>query len=719
MKKYILFVLLVSTPILAQDVNNSKNLDSLTSIFNLEEVTVSAIKAKNDTPVSFVNLSKENIEKTNLAQDIPILLKNTPSVVTHSDAGAGIGYSSIRIRGSDQTRVNVTINGIPYNDSESMQVYWVDLPDFASSIENIQIQRGVGTSTNGPGAFGGSINIQTNSASENPFFEINNTLGSFGTVKNSVGFSTGFIDNFELSGRVSRIKSDGYIDRSGSNLRSYFLQGVYRDENTLIKVLNFAGHEITDQAWYGVDSSTLETNRKYNMAGEYYDEFGNTLYYEDQVDNYKQNHLQIHWNQIYQNGWNSNFGIHFTNGKGFFENYNLGYGSSDYIDRRWLDNDFYGILYSLNKKTEDFNANIGGSLNKYNGLHYGEYLWYDQINSNVNQYDFKEKFYDDFGDKGEFNIYAKIDYYITDKLTLYGDLQFRNIKYEAGISANSTLTGYIEDGFENLDKSFNFFNPKFGLFYNLNDNNNLFFSFARAHREPTRTDYANGNPNEEKLDDFELGWKLNSNNLALSLNAFYMIYEDQLVLTGQRDINGYEIRRNIGESYRVGIEFDSSIKLNNKLNIETNFSLSENKNKDFYSTFDGNLKNFGNTDLAYSPNLILNNILNFNPNKKVLISLRSKYVSEQFFAQTNSPISKLESFFINDINFVHDIDLPNISDDIKFKVLVNNLFDYKYSAYGGYYSYDIQEDNQVKTYEGTYYYPQSGINILVGLDVKF
>ncbi len=719
MKKYILFVLLVSTPILAQDVNNSKNLDSLTSTFNLEEVTVSAIKAKNDTPVSFVNLSKENIEKTNLAQDIPILLKNTPSVVTHSDAGAGIGYSSIRIRGSDQTRVNVTINGIPYNDSESMQVYWVDLPDFASSIENIQIQRGVGTSTNGPGAFGGSINIQTNSASENPFFEINNTLGSFGTVKNSVGFSTGFIDNFELSGRVSRINSDGYIDRSGSNLRSYFLQGVYRDENTLIKVLNFAGHEITDQAWYGVDSSTLETNRKYNMAGEYYDEFGNTLYYEDQVDNYKQNHLQIHWNQIYQNGWNSNFGIHFTNGKGFFENYNLGYGSSDYIDRRWLDNDFYGILYSLNKKTEDFNANIGGSLNKYNGLHYGEYLWYDQINSNVNQYDFKEKFYDDFGDKGEFNIYAKIDYYITDKLTLYGDLQFRKIKYEAGISANSTLTGYIEDGFENLDKSFSFFNPKFGLFYNLNDNNNLFFSFARAHREPTRTDYANGNPNEEKLDDFELGWKLNSNNLALSLNAFYMIYEDQLVLTGQRDINGYEIRRNIGESYRVGIEFDSSIKLNNKLNIETNFSLSENKNKDFYSTFDGNLKNFGNTDLAYSPNLILNNILNFNPNKKVLISLRSKYVSEQFFAQTNSPISKLESFFINDINFVHDIDLPNISDDIKFKVLVNNLFDYKYSAYGGYYSYDIQEDNQVKTYEGTYYYPQSGINILVGLDVKF
>ena len=276
MKKYIFFVL-ISTTIYSQDLQKNKNLDSLADIFSLEEVTVNALRAQKDTPVPFINISKKDLEKVNLAQDLPTLLKNTPSVLTTSDSGSGIGYSSIRVRGSDQSRVNVTINGIPYNDSESMSVYWVNLPDFASSIESIQIQRGVGTSTNGSAAFGGSINILTNAASENASFEINNSLGSFNTVKNSVGFSTGFInDKFELSGRLSRIKSSGYIDRSGSKLRSYFLQGIYKDENTLLKILNFAGHEITDQAWFGVDSSTLETNRKYNPAGEYYDKMGNT-----------------------------------------------------------------------------------------------------------------------------------------------------------------------------------------------------------------------------------------------------------------------------------------------------------------------------------------------------------------------------------------------------------------------------------------------------------
>jgi len=698
MKKLLLTVFLISNIISSQEIIN----DTLqTTRQDLDEVIVKGIRAKFSSPISFTNVDKQDLKSKNLGQDLPILLNFLPSVVTTSDAGAGIGYTGIRIRGVSPQSTNITINGIPFNDPESMGTFWVNLPDFSSSIESMQVQRGVGTSTNGSGAFGASINILTDIVSDEPFAELSSSFGSYNTLKNTIKFSTGKInDHFELSGRLSKIDSDGYVDRAYSDLKSYFIQGAYTNGSTLIKAISFGGHEKTYQAWDGLSMDQVLENRRQNP-----------LTYENEIDNYKQDHFQLHWNEKINNYWSFNLGLNYTDGRGYFEQYKEDddintyggivksdidsngneTGTTDLIRRRWFDNDFYGILYSLNKKTEDFNVNIGGSINKYNGLHYGEYLWYDQINSPVNQYDFKEKFYDDFGDKGEFNIYAKIDYYITDKLTLYGDLQFRNIKYEAGISANSTLTGYIEDGFENLDKSFNFFNPKFGLFYNLNDNNNLFFSFARAHREPTRTDYANGNPNEEKLDDFELGWKLNSNNLALSLNAFYMIYEDQLVLTGQRDINGYEIRRNIGESYRVGIEFDSSI----------------------------NLKNFGNTDLAYSPNLIVNNILNFNPNKKVLISLRSKYVGEQFFAQTNSPISKLESFFINDINFVHDIDLPNISDDIKFKVLVNNLFDYKYSAYGGYYSYDIQEDDQIKTYEGTYYYPQSGINILVGLDVKF
>ena len=718
MKKYILLVL-ISTSSFSQEIVNQKDQDSLIKTLNLEEVTVNAIKAKYNTPVTFVNVTKQDLDKVNLAQDIPTLLKNTPSVISHSDSGSGIGYSSIRIRGSDQTRVNVTINGVPYNDSESMQVYWVDLPDFASSIESIQVQRGVGTSTNGPGAFGGSINIQTNAASENSFFEVNNTLGSYNTIKNSVGFSTGFINNFELSGRISRIKSDGYIDRSGSKLSSYFLQGIYRDENTLVKLLNFAGHEITDQAWYGIDSATLESNRKYNMAGEFYDEEGNSLYYEDQIDNYKQDHYQLHWNQNYLGGWTSNFGLHYTYGRGFYENYNVGYDSPDYIDRRWLDNDFYGFIFSVNQRTKKYNSTIGGSYNKYSGEHYGEYLWIDQDSNSENSYSFKEKFYDDYGNKNEFNVFAKIDYYLNDKLSVYGDLQYRNIIYEAGISANSVFTGYVEEGFSRLDNTFSFFNPKFGLFYNLNDSSNIYFSYARAQREPTRTDYANGSPDAEKLNDFELGWKLTLENSSINVNAFYMIYDNQLVLTGQRDINGYEIRRNIGESYRLGIELDSNITLSSKLNLNTNLSISSNKNQDFYSIFDGILKNYGNTDLAYSPSFIANNIIDYSPNEKVIISLRSNYVSEQYFAQTNSPISKLESFFVHDLNFIHKMSIKGLSDDINFKVLVNNLFNSKYVSYGGYYTYDVPTDNQIKTYEGTYYYPQAEINILVGLDFKF
>ena len=718
MKKYIFFVL-ISTTIYSQDLQKNKNLDSLADIFSLEEVTVNALRAQRDTPVPFINISKKDLEKVNLAQDLPTLLKNTPSVLTTSDSGSGIGYSSIRVRGSDQSRVNVTINGIPYNDSESMSVYWVNLPDFASSIESIQIQRGVGTSTNGSAAFGGSINILTNAASENASFEINNSLGSFNTVKNSVGFSTGFInDKFELSGRLSRIKSSGYIDRSGSKLRSYFLQGIYKDENTLLKILNFAGHEITDQAWFGVDSSTLETNRKYNPAGEYYDKMGNTLYYNNQDDNYKQDHYQFHWNQSYKNDFKSNFGLHYTYGRGFFENYNLAYDSSlsDYIDRRWLDNNFYGMIFSLNKKADNYNAIIGGSFNIYDGQHYGEYLWsYEsKISSN-----FKERFYDDIGDKREFNVYAKLDYYLSEKISIYGDLQFRNINYNASITPYSVISGYVEQGYEEIDKNFNFFNPKIGVFYNQNDSNKYYLSYARAQREPTRADYASGSPNPEKLDDFELGWRGQINNLSLNLNVFYMLYDNQLVLTGERDINGYEIRSNIGKSYRLGLEIDSKMFINSNINIASNISFSENKNNNLFYRFDGELQNFGDTDLAYSPNLIVNNIINFSPNDKVYFSLISKYVSEQFFAQTNSPISKLDSYFINDLNFTHELSLPNYANELKLKVLVNNIFDVKYTSYGGYYTYDLPVDQSQKTYEGTYYYPQSGINILVGLDIKF
>jgi iron complex outermembrane receptor protein len=718
MKKYFFFVL-ISANIYSQNIQNNQLLDSISDIVNLDEVTVNSLRAKNNSPVPFVNISKKDLENTNLAQDLPTLLKNTPSVLTTSDSGSGIGYSSIRVRGSDQSRVNVTINGVPYNDSESMSVYWVNLPDFASSIESIQIQRGVGTSTNGSAAFGGSVNIQTNAASDVALFEINNSLGSFNTVKNSVSFSTGFInDKFELSGRLSRIKSGGYIDRSGSKLRSYFLQGIYKDSNTLIKLLNFAGHEITDQAWFGIDSTTLESNRRYNPAGEYYDKNGNVLYYDNQDDNYKQDHYQLHWNQDYENGWISNFGLHYTYGRGFFENYNLAFdsNSSDNIDRRWLDNDFYGLIFSFNNNSDNYNAIIGGSYNKYEGEHFGEYLWNAGSNELSN---FKERFYSDHGNKSELNFYAKLDYYLSKKLSIYGDLQYRNINYNAIITPYSVSSGYVEQGYDKIDKKFNFFNPKIGLNYNHNENNQFYISYARAQREPTRADYASGSPNPEKLDDFELGWRRNFNSFSINLNAFYMLYDDQLVLTGERDINGYEIRTNVGESYRLGLEIDTKLFINSSLDIESNLSISENKNKNLFFSFDGELKNYGNTDIAYSPKFIANNIINFYPNDKTSVSLRSNYISEQFFAQTNSPISKLDSFYTNDLNLSHEIYLNDFVDELKIKLLINNIFDLEYTSYGGYYTYDVPEGNSLKTYEGTYYYPQSGINLLLGLDIKF
>jgi len=718
MKKYYLLVL-ISANIYSQNIQNNQSLDSIADIVNLDEVTVNSLRAKDNSPVPFVNISKKDLENTNLAQDLPTLLKNTPSLLTTSDSGSGIGYSSIRVRGSDQSRVNVTINGVPYNDSESMSVYWVNLPDFASSIESIQIQRGVGTSTNGSAAFGGSVNIQTNAASDVALFEINNSLGSFNTVKNSVSFSTGFInDKFELSGRLSRIKSGGYIDRSGSKLLSYFLQGIYKDSNTLIKLLNFAGHEITDQAWFGIDSSTLESNRRYNPAGEYYDKNGNVLYYDNQDDNYKQDHYQLHWNQGYENGWISNFGLHYTYGRGFFENYNLAFdnNSSDNIDRRWLDNDFYGLIFSFNNSSDDYNAIIGGSYNKYEGEHFGEYLWSAGFNQLSN---FKERFYSDYGNKSELNFYAKLDYYLSKNLSIYGDLQYRNINYNASITPYSVISGYVEQGYDKIDKKFNFFNPKIGLNYNHNENNQFYISYARAQREPTRADYANGSPNPEKLDDFELGWRRNFNSFSINLNAFYMLYDDQLVLTGERDINGYEIRTNVGESYRVGLEIDSKLFINSSIDIESNLSVSENKNKNLFFSFDGELKSYGNTDIAYSPKFIANNIINFYPNDKTSVSFRSNYISEQFFAQTNSPISKLDSFFTNDLNLSHEIYLNDFVDELKIKLLINNIFDLEYTSYGGYYTYNVPEGNSLKTYEGAYYYPQSGINLLLGIDIKF
>ena len=660
------------------------------------------------------------------------LTKNLPSVVTTSDSGSGIGYSSIMIRGSDQTRVNVTINGVPYNDSESMMSYWVNLPDLSSSIESIQVQRGVGTSTNGSAAFGGSINILTNAASDKASFEINNTLGSFNTVKNSVGFSTGFInDKFELSGRLSRIKSSGYIDRSGSKLKSYFLQGIYKDENTLLKILNFAGHEITDQAWFGVDSSTLETNRKYNPAGEYYDKMGNTLYYNNQDDNYKQDHYQFHWNQKLNEKWSTNLGLNHTYGRGYFEQFREDdsidiyggilvsdidqqgnqTGTTDLIRRRWLDNNFYVLNASVNYKTSKLDLIFNSSYSTYSGDHYGEVIWARNFSKNSSV---RDRYYDGNGKKTDFSVFAKASYLLNEKLEFYGDLQLRKLNYKtSGIT--SDLVNML------IDQTYSFFNPKFGLSLTLSPASMLYGSFSRANREPSRSDFeSNINIKPEQLNDFEFGWRFKKNGLKLNLNAFYMLYNEQLVLTGELDDVGTPIRTNSGSSYRKGIEFEAGLKLSESFLINSNLTLSSNKNKQILSNFDGAIFDFGKTSISFSPDLIASNSLIFSPNDNTMISFLSKYVGKQYMGNTDAVNSILDSYFVNNINFSYTLSSNSIFDEIIISGLINNVFDKKYVSNGYYYTYEDtwSSPGQIKTLDGAGYYPQAERNFLIGLTLK-
>lgn len=672
----------------------------------LEEVLISSIRATSKTPVSFTNVSKEELAPRNLGQDIPILLNYLPSVVTTSDAGNGVGYTGIRVRGSDATRVNVTINGIPYNDSESHGTYWVNMPDFASSVESLQLQRGVGTSTNGAAAFGASLNLLTDSFSKNASAEVSASAGSFGTLKNTVKFSTGLMnDVFEIGGRLSKIESDGFVDRGSSDLKSYFLQGTYVGKTSLIKFLAFEGKEKTYQSWNGIDGETLATNRRFNSAGMFTDELGNTRFYDNETDNYQQDHLQLLWNEKWNTNWNTNFALHYTKGKGFYENYkedakfssynltpvvieNTTIDRTDLVRQKWLDNDFYGFTFSTNYNSKKVDFNFGGGFNKYEGDHYGQVIWARFASTS----ELGDRYYDDLGTKTDGNIYAKINYFITDKISLFGDLQYRNVNYQA----NGVQENFVND-------TFNFFNPKAGLSYFVNANQTFYLSYARANREPNRTDYEGGNVKPEKLNDFELGFRYNTEKVQLNTNVYYMAYGDQLILTGNLDDVGSPIRSNSEKSYRLGLEVDATITLSKAFTIRPNFTISANKNVDL--NVDG--INVGTKDIAYSPNLIIGNVLNYQPIKNLNIALLSKFVGEQYLNNIELPAAKLNDYFVNDFNVSYEIATKRIFKSISLNLLVNNAFNKTYVSNG--YMYDIYP----------YYYPQAGTNFLIGSTFRF
>lgn len=691
-----------------------------TKINQLDDVLVSAVRVDSKTPVTFSNLNKKEFKSRNLGQDIPILLNYLPSVVTTSDAGNGIGYTGIRVRGSDATRVNITINGIPYNDSESQGTYWVNMPDFASSLESVQLQRGVGTSTNGSGAFGASLNMLTDAYAKSSNGEISNSVGSFNSRKHTVKFSTGLLNNhFELAGRMSVLKSDGYVDRASSDLKSYFLQGTFVGKTTLIKALAFGGKEKTYQSWNGIDGATLLNDRTFNSAGMYTDEFGKVRFYDNETDNYQQDHYQLHWNEKISEKWSTNLAFHYTKGKGYYENYKENAAFADYglapvgsevttdlIRQKWLDNDFYGTTFSSNYKDEKLNLVVGGAYNKYEGDHFGKVIWARF----ASQSELGDRYYSDYASKTDGNIFAKATFKLSEKISFYGDLQLRNVRYKA----NSYETGLVND-------NFNFFNPKAGLNFDINAKNTLYFSFARANREPNRDDYASGTPKPEKLNDLELGWRLKAEKINLNVTAYYMKYKNQLVLTGALNDVGSPLRENVGDSYRLGLEVDATLSLSNQWSIRPNIAFSDNKNQGYYFQKDGILQNLGNTNIAFSPNVVAGNSFTFAPNKNIQISLLSKFVGKQFMGNIDSETSKLDSYFVNDLNVSYEIQTQKVFKSILFSALVNNILDYKYVSNGYYYTYDDtwSTPGATTTLDGAGYYPQAGINFLVGMALKF
>jgi iron complex outermembrane recepter protein len=713
-----------------------------------DEYIVKATRADSKTPVTSSNLDKEAISKSNYGQDLPFILDQTPATVVTSDAGAGVGYTGIRIRGVDPTRTNVTVNGIPLNDSESHGVFWVNMPDFASSVESIQVQRGVGTSSNGAAAFGASINVLTNTLNEKPYAEINNTFGSFNTMKNTVNVGTGLIDNkFTLDARLSKITSDGYIDRAAADLKSFYLAGAWYGKKSSIKANIMSGKEITYQSWYGTPESVLSGNedemnayadRNYLSDGERENLLSsgrtyNFYEYENEVDNYQQDHYQLHFTHQFNKNLYLTTSGHYTKGRGYYEQFRKDDDFADYelepiaidctvisntdlIRRRWLDNDFYGGVFSLNYDNQkNLNIIFGGSANKYDGAHFGEVIWARYASqSNLNH-----RYYDNDAVKIEYSSYIKT-LYTYQKFQFFGDLQFRYIDYQfLGVD---DVSGTIQNVSQKV--SYEFFNPKVGLNYELNKNNLFYASYAVAHREPVRDDFRENTPENrpkpEQLQNIEMGHRFKKGNFILNTNTYLMYYKDQLVLTGQiNDVGGYT-RTNVDESYRAGLEIEGGYKFSKKFTLTGNIALSMNKIPEFkeyifdWAAFEEIEITYQNTDLAFSPNFIGGLNLTYVPIKNLEVSLLPKYVSKQYLDNTSSEDRMIDAYFISHFRVSYTLE-NKIGKALSFGLLVNNIFNEMYQNNGYTWGYLVGGE---RTNEN-FYYPQAGRNFLLNVNLKF
>lgn len=697
-----------------------------------DEVIVVSTRSSEQTPVSYVNVNKLELQRQNLGRDLPYLLEATPSVVVTSDAGAGVGYTGIRIRGTDMNRINISLNGIPLNDAESHGVWWVNMPDLAGSIDNIQIQRGVGSSTNGAAAFGANINMQTAVLNEQAYAEISNTYGSFNTRKHSLKAGTGLLENrWTIDARLSSLSSDGYIDRASTSLQSFFTSAAWYGNKTLLRANVFSGNEKTYQAWDGVPSYILDTNRTWNGIGSYYDADGKIHYYDNETDNYKQDHYQLFYTRSLIPGTSINLAGHYTRGFGYYEQYKddhrySAYGLSDVIAggdtlertdlirRKFLDNHFYGALFSLNyDNLKKLKLMAGGAVNQYDGDHYGRIIWMQFAENTPKDYEW----YSGNGAKTDYNAYLKAIWQTTEKISLYGDLQYRGIDYR--------ITG-IDDDLKVLDinKHYNFFNPKAGVNFKASDKHRFTFSWAVANREPTRSNFTDADagkiPQPERMNNFETGYHLNLTKLNLGMNIYFMEYHNQLVLTGEINNVGDPVMTNVPVSYRRGIEITGAWKPLPKLSLTGNSTFSRNKIIGFteyvddWDTWSQRVGYLGTTDLSFSPEITAAVALNYKALKNLEFSLVSKYIGKQFIDNTSSRERMLKPYSTTNVIISYKLKTKWVK-EAECLVAVNNLFNAKYVSNAWVYRY--YENNEQGVYDG--YFPQAGIHFLAGLNLRF
>lgn len=688
----------------------------------LQPVEILALRANDKAPFAKVNIQKYQIEKSNLGQDLPFLLAQTPSIIVNSDAGNGIGYTGIRIRGTDATRINMTINGIPYNDAESQGLFFVNLPDLASSVQSIQVQRGVGTSTNGAGAFGATMNFSTNEVNLQPEAEINNSFGSFNTFKHTVKASSGLLgEKFTVDARLSSINSNGYIDRATTDLKSFYFSTAYLKEKTAVRLNIISGKERTYQAWNGISEADLKTNRTINYAGM--ERPGKP--YENETDNYLQSHYQFFINHSFSNALSFNTAAFYTRGNGYYEQYKaereyseIGLpditiggetiAETDLIRQLKLDNHFYGQVFTFQYKKEAAEISLGGGWNVYKGNHIGKILW-AQNGGVPDNY----TWYNHPANKKDRNIYLKMQHEIFNNLSAFVDFQYRSVQY--------TLQGFRDNPHISFDNNYNFFNPKFGLTYSAGQHQ-VFASWSRAAKEPNRDDFEagiNNVPKPEILNDFEAGWESSGAKYAAGINLYYMQYKDQLVLTGKINDVGAYTRTNIPDSYRMGIELHGSYLLNAKFTLNGNLTLSNNRIKNFteyYDDYDNGIQGeifHGDTYLSYSPAVTALLNLNIRPAKHFEISLPARYVSRQYLDNTSDKNRSLQAFYNQDVLLSYSIP-EKITKNIRLLLQINNLWNKKYEPNGYTFSYFYGGEMITENY----YFPMAGTNFMFGLNIK-